>query len=362
MKLFSGSQIPLAPIEHSAQARWPPVVAGVEKLGYVQSPSQPFFSRDIGRSFVLDGRIYMIFGDTFCNDAGVSNNTYQVIPNAAKPTESHYLTMAPNGFVPPLIEDDYDDREYVAQSANAGKRVAFWCFGGVTETSPGLGWVWYQRHVVDPDRNTHLTGTGIARISNDKSKMNGELSSTRMPGMMFELGEPMFGSFSTLIVKNWMYVWGQRGDDVFLARVSKDTCQQRHTYEFWNGNAFVPQIDRAAPVLHDMQQGQFFRSKLFGPQLPWVFIGATRWADNMVMIGAAPRLEGPWAPRPLLKAEGIKSPNAYLYCMYAHPWATQNEKDKLLVSWCDPWPGGVIAAKIQFQMGNSLKLSYTIGD
>ncbi|KAL8946624.1 MAG: hypothetical protein Q9222_007006, partial [Ikaeria aurantiellina] len=344
---------PLVPIEQGredAYATWPPIVTFIEKLGYVQSPSQPFYSRDIGRSFALDGRIYMVFGDTFCNDAGVSSNTYQVIPNLDTPTESHYLTMAPDGLVSPLIEENHDDRDYLAQRVNADKRVGFWCFGGIVETNPGLGWVWYQRHIINPDRSTQLTGTGIARISHDKSKPNGELSSTRMPGMMFEPGEPQFGSFSTLLVNDFVYVWGQKDTDIFLARVPKDSCQQRHTYEFWNGREFVPQIDRIVPVLQDMQQGQFFRSKLFGPQLPWVFIGVTRWADNLLIIGAAPTLEGPWAPLPLFKAEGMRERNAYLYCMYAHPWATQHEEGKLCVSWCDPWPGGVIAAKLQFQM------------
>lgn len=351
----SGPQLPVIPIQQGfdiAYSKWipdGPEIENVMMLGYVDAPSHPFYSRDIGRSFILDGRVYYQYGDTFCNDAGVSSNTYQVVPDPSKPRDAYYLSCDRNGFVLPLINLNEEEVRFLNTPGNEGKRIAFWCFGGVVETTPGIGWTWYQKHVISPVGTPTLVGVGIARICHDKHKYSGDLSSARMPGLMFCLGEPLFGSFSALLEGGMVYLWGQIDTDVFLARVPKENCQQRHMYQYWNGRDYVPRIDQAAPVLQDFQQGQIFKSDMFGPELPWLFIGVTKWADSMVMLGVASRLEGPWDVRPLFQARGIRQPDAYQYCMYAHPWFAAQSKDTLLVSWCDPWPGGVIVAEVRFK-------------
>ncbi|KAL9012011.1 MAG: hypothetical protein Q9173_003195 [Seirophora scorigena] len=311
---------PQVPIELTKQgfddgpAKWVsdgPRVDHVQKMGYVNAPDQPFFSRDIGRSFQLGGRTH--------------------------------------GFVMPLISPNSDEESFLTAAANENKRIAFWCFGGVVEVSPGIGWTWYQKHIISPNGHDELYGVGVARISLNKDSLSGHLSCARMPGLMFEVSQPLFGSFSALVEGSMVYLWGQKNCDVFLARVRKEYCHQRFQYEFWNGSRYVSKINEAMPVLQDLQQGQIFKSELFGSCLPWVFIGVTKWADSTVMIGAASSIEGPWDIRPLLKAEGITKPDAYQYCMYAHPWAANARQGQLLVSWCDPWPGGVILAKVTFE-------------
>ncbi|KAL8763973.1 MAG: hypothetical protein Q9184_000416 [Pyrenodesmia sp. 2 TL-2023] len=336
---------------YGGQAKWltdGPKIKDIEMLGYVEPPDQPHFSRDIGRSFSLDGRIYYMFGDTFCNDAGLSSNTVQWVPDHNKPQNAYYLAKNEVGFVAPLIEINSDERQELTHPVNEDKRFAFWCFGGVVEVSPGIGWTWYQKHIISKDGRDDLCGVGVARISRNKDKQTAELSCVRMPGLMFDKQMPLFGSFSALIHDDMVYLWGQRGAEIFLARVTKDCCHQFHRYEFWNGRNYVFNIEKAKPVMTDFQQGQIFESHLFGPRLPWVFVGVTKWADSMVMIGVASRVEGPWDIRPLFRAQGIKQPDAYQYCVYPHPWATDRMKNELLVSWCDPWPGGVILAKVKF--------------
>ena len=61
-------------------AAYPPKVEDVDILGYVEEESGLFHSRDIGRSFELAGKIYLVFGDTFCKNsggefAGLASNT-----------------------------------------------------------------------------------------------------------------------------------------------------------------------------------------------------------------------------------------------------------------------------------------------
>ncbi|KAL8856270.1 MAG: hypothetical protein Q9178_007107 [Gyalolechia marmorata] len=349
---ISGTQTPLKPLQQgrdNGYAKWPPIVERVDNLGYVEARNQHFYSHDIGRSSELGGRVYYLNGDTMCNDAGVSSNTYQVVPDRKKPTEALYLSTDCDGFVTPLIDKNEEEAQYLSLPGNKTKRIAFWCFGGIVEISPGLGWVWYQKFIINElDGSLELVGVGLARVSQDKNGLAGQLSSVRMPGLMFQVDEPLFGSFSTLVDGNTVYLWGQMGPDVFLACVPKANCQHRHMYQYWNGSKYVPQLAEAVPVLRDYQQGQFFRSEIFGAHLPWLFIGCTRWADSQVVIGAAARLEGPWDTHAIHLATGIRDPVNYRYCMYPHPWATNMTKGKLLVTWCDRWPGGVIAAKIHF--------------
>lgn len=348
----SGPRIPIDPIQHgynNIYAKWTsdgPTVDHFEVLGYVDAPNQDCFSRDIGRSFHLNGRTYYIFGDTFCNSAGLVSNSVQVIPDRSRPRIAYYIATDGTGRVPPLIDIDADERQYLTDPGNEAKRIAFWCFGGIVEVTQGIGWTWYQKHIITKGGGDELAGVGVARICHTKDRLSGELSCTRMPGLIFDKDMPLFGSFSTLLEDDMVYLWGQRGADICLARVYKENCHLLYRYEFWNGKEYVFQIDGATPVLQDFQQGQIFKSELFGPSLPWVFIGVTRWADSMVMIGVASRVEGPWDIRPLFKAQGINNPNSYQYCMYPHPWATDQRTGQLLLSWCDPWPGGVIVAKV----------------
>ncbi|KAL8701961.1 MAG: hypothetical protein Q9201_004637 [Fulgogasparrea decipioides] len=344
---------PTALVEYGYEpghVKWPPKVIGETPLGYVHAQSQHFYSRDIGRSSQFAGRVYYFFGDTFCNNAGVSSNTYQVVPDLGMPAQAVYPAMDPNGFVPPLIDMTSEERAEMQRPENEGKRLAFWSFGGVIEVSAGLGWTWYQKFVIHPGTPDKLVGVGVARISLDKDKVNGTLSAARMPdGLMFYPVEPLFGSFSSLLVGGEVYLWGQIDADVFLARVPKENCQQRHMYQYWDGKEYVSDITQVKSVLQDFQQGQFFESDLFGPRFPWVFVGVTKYGDSKVMLGKAPRVEGPWDVHPIFEAYGIIRPDAFRYCIYPHPWGAKAAEGKLMVSWSEHWHGGVIATKLHLE-------------
>ena len=99
-----------------------------------------------------------------------------------------------------------------------------------------------------------------------------------------------------------------------------------------------------------MRQGAIVRSKLFGDEKPFLFVGTSKWADSQVYMGASSKLEGPWSLAPVCKADGIKertSKGKWMYCIYPHLWASDEENGELFVTWREPCPGAVIAAKIQ---------------
>ncbi|KAL9615371.1 MAG: hypothetical protein Q9167_000199 [Letrouitia subvulpina] len=338
-----------------AEAIWPPVLKRCSTIGYVNEPKTPRFSRDIGRSFLLGERIYYMYGDTFCNDAGLVSNTYQLVKDRRRPIDAIYLSSNENGLVSPLLKLTEEEEEL---EKNSDIRIALWCFGGVVEVSKGIGYVWYQKHQFDKNNNTSkLQGVGLAKITTDECI--GKLTAIRFDGLLFDSSEPLMGSFSAITEGGWVYVWGQRGDKVYLGRVSETQCHSKESYTFWNGASYTNEWQQAVPVMQDMQQGQIVRSSIFGNQYPWLFVGVTRWSDDYVMMGVSHTLEGPWVFNQTVKAQGLVSDLVYKYCMYLHLWGSAESEGKLLITWCDAWPGGVIAAQVELEMSiSTLSISF----
>lgn len=331
-------------------ALYPPAAEPYEvPVGYIEDHNGIGYSRDIGRSSVFAGHCYYMFGDTFCKNrqgffVGVTNNTVAIIPNRAEPLETQYLDIKSDGRVEPFLRLTEDE----ILMENGGDRVMLWAFGGIVETMPGVGWIWYQKSVESNGVQTYH-GVGIARIS--QGTRPGHLTAFRLDSMLFERHEPRMGTFSALIHDHFVYLWGHHGNNILLARVSKFMPTTRSAYNFWNGETWVSDWKDAIPILQDMQHGCFFRSSLFGPERPWCFVGCTRFGDSIVMMGAEPTLEGPWTLSALFQAQGINEPNKYRYCMYAHPWAYDGVLGELMVSYSESWPGGVIGAKVKLLMG-----------
>lgn len=352
-----------------ARATYPPIVESVKILGYIKDVNDIGYSRDIGRSSILGGHTYYIFGDTFCKDekdefVGLTSNTVAIVPDKHTPLASAYLDFQENGLVNALLPLDESERRLEEQ----GVRVILWAFGGIAETRPDLGWCWYQVAEIDCDDANHYHGVGLARISviNHHGQLQvarckelvyesptNRLSYTRYRDLIFGPTEPRFGTFCSLVHNDRLYLWGDLDGKIYLARVSKYKPTSRDSYEFWNGCTYVQDWQRAAPVLEEIQHGAFIHSNIFGTKRPWVFIGCTKWADSQVMIGAEANLEGPWTLTSLFTASGIHQPDKYMYCMYPHPWAFDEDEGELLVTWSEHWPGGVVGAKVKLVMGNS---------
>jgi hypothetical protein len=108
-----------------------------------------------------------------------------------------------------------------------------------------------------------------------------------------------------------------------------------------------------------MQHGAIYRTNMFAPEagIKYAFIGVTRWADNGVMMGCSKSLEGPYEIFKIAAATGIDHPDNYMYCVYPHPWAFKEEDGVMMVTWSEHWPGGVVAAKLIFEMGEAASFS-----
>ena len=340
-------------------AAYPPKVEHVEILGHVEDDSGNFISRDIGRSFELAGKIYLVFGDTFCRDrdgefSGLANNTIAVVKDTDQPLKTKYIEVEENGLVKPFIR-------FMPGEDDQTGRMTLWAFGGVVEMKDGSGLLWYQKSIVRDDGNLDYVGTGIARVGPGNScdeqpiahRMLAEPN--RDSYLIFSPKEPRMGTFTAIADGEHCYVFGDRPDgQIILARVYRlwyeGFVAERKAYFFWDGADWVRNWRNAAVVFDGMQQGAIVRSKLFGEDRPFLFVGTSKWADSQVYMGASARLEGPWKIEPVCKAEGIMettSKGKWMYCIYPHLWASDEEKAELMVTWSEPCPGGVVGAKIK---------------
>ena len=345
---FSGSHF---------QAAYPPVVKKADILGYVKEASDIFHSRDIGVSFQLFGRTYLIFGDTFCMDdrhvfIALQNNTAAIIEDPSHPTKSKYLEVEPNGMIKAFIPLTETEKHLV--DSRAVKRIAFWAFGGAVELDDGTGRVWFQKLVNDYNGDK-IAGVGLAKLI---PKLGGQISVQRSEDVVFEPQDLRVGTFSAIVIAGYVYLYGDDGNnDIFLARVPSrsdlsDCMLDRGAYTYWNGSRYAADRAEAVAVFHQMSQGSVVRSRLFGADKPYVFVGVNHFADSKVLVGASSSLEGPWDLVAVHEAQGIDVHSNYRYCVYPHLWASDEERGELMVSWCEPSPGGMIMARLTLASAN----------
>ena len=93
---------------HHHHAIFPPAVTNLEVIDYINDANGLDYSRDIGRSFTLNGKNFYIFGDTFCKNTagdfvGVVNNTAALLPRKDKFCNSRYLEYNDDDTVKTLV-------------------------------------------------------------------------------------------------------------------------------------------------------------------------------------------------------------------------------------------------------------------
>ena len=335
-------------------AAYPPTVESNKILGYVEEVNGIFHSRDIGRSFELFGNVYLKFGDTFCNNSngefvGLANNTVAIIEDTSQPLKSQYLEVEENGFIEPFIQLTYEEQKFEEKKEG---RVVLWAFGGVVEMEDGTGRLWYQKSIDHGSGNLKYCGTGIAKVVGNWGY---QPIAQRMDNLIFGPDEPRMGTFTAIADGDFIYLYGDRPDGkIILARVYHgrydDRVGKKEAHCYWDGSNWVHDWREAAVVMEDMQQGAIIRSKLFGEDRPFMFVGTSKWADSQVFMGASARLEGPWKLEAVCRVDGIKEPTSrgkWMYCIYPQLWASDEKNAELMVTWSEQYPGGVIAASIK---------------
>ena len=407
------------------RAVYPPAAESYTTLGYLKDTNNFEYGRENGRCFTLGGRTYLTWGDSWVKDDDVSYeyialNSVALVRDESKPFESSYQSYQENGIVNPLLAVTEAETGFTR-----GYRICLWSFGGVVEMSPGEGLMWYEIMGIIPATEEGASeGMGIAKIKvkNDAGDLEAirctdlsfELEAIRCTDLAFESeserlseqpafeseserlgeqpkakplifrgGEPRFGSFSSILDGDFIYLWGNFREEVYLARVDKEKPHIRAAYEYWNGSSYVKDIKKVEPVfiriprerktskkkrrkikvpkipskkqsVGRMSSGCFFKSSLFGEERPWVFVGCYQ-GSSKIMMGAEKHLEGPWRVYEVRNAPdhfGTISGETSCTFIFAHPWASNEETGELFITCSEQDPGGTLGAKLKLKMEN----------
>ena len=379
----------LHPENCKGYAAYPPVVENAEILGYVNDSSGIFQSRDIGVPFQLAGRTYLIFGDTFYHDSsnefmGLVCNTAAMVMDPCQPTETTYdyretkhqgqvqtfipLTEAEKelekkgdksrfffGAVSPYAEKNktlatipgaQDKLKQLGEHFCKKQRVALWPFGGLVELEDKTARVWFSKCVFHGNKEKYI-GTGVVKVIAIGCQ-GGFFMERSDDEVIFGPDEPRVGTFASITDGEYIYLYGDQGhNDIILARIKKTTNMlDKNMYTYWNGKEYVGDPKVATTIFANMCQGAVVRSKLFGPDVPFLFVGVNGTADSKVMMAASATLEGPWQPRAVYEAKGVQKKDGFMYCVYPHIWASKEEGAELVVSWSEGYPGGVVMARL----------------
>ncbi|KAI9796197.1 MAG: hypothetical protein M1833_006448 [Piccolia ochrophora] len=339
--------------------KFPPAVEDVHILGYVIDDNGCDYSRDIGRSSTIGGRVFYQFGDTFCKTSngefvGVVSNTIALCRNLNHPLDTEYLEIDEGGLVAPFVPLTPEEIEFEKHKDVHQRRMTIWSFGGIVEDFPGAhsGWCWFEKGFSDrrDGGNYEIAGTGVVRVFVDKD--TGKPRAIRTTDIIFGPNEPRLGVLNAIVEDGYIYLYGHHDTGIVLGRVKLKDPLNRDAYEYWNGHRYDSDVATIEPVAHAIQQCSIYRSNLFksGTGRDYVLLGTSSFATSQLIMGVSARKEGPWEWKEVCSTPGLHYPGTFRYCHFPHPWIFEEEKGELLVTWSEPWPGGVVAAKVTFAM------------
>ncbi|KMP04603.1 hypothetical protein CIHG_08220 [Coccidioides immitis H538.4] len=337
------------------RAMVPPSASSLRILGSLADYYDVAEYRTNGRSALLNERPFFTFGETI--QKGPHGELVAAIPNTSAPVidkRGNPLDLAhfPEGLPVPLVELTETERIF---EADTDCKIIITPEGGICEAAPpGHGWVWYKKHMEDlmedGTRIRVFCGTGIAPVKVNET--TGQVVSRRVVHgqLIFNEQEPAFGTFCAVRYATWYYLWGQRGEHIYLARVGIWYAIQRELYEFWNGRTFTHDMDAMEPVLTGYSSGSFFRTNLFGHRYNWGFLGTDMSENPSIITGYANRAAGPYQMTRVVDFRALSPAYHGSNCVYAHPWAFKEGDGQLMITWYEDKLSTIIAAKLQLNM------------
>jgi hypothetical protein len=339
-------------------------VTGVEPLPALSTSAQAE-GRDGGSTALVGNRIVWLFGDTFVGDDDLLCATAAW----SSPTEPTQLEEATDAKGAPLQLYRYTPAEQAFNAAHADPpacceqwstcsdaqprchcpvntdctvRIALW--PGDPVARPDGSVIGYYESVIAGVAPYDLmrVATGIATLpaGSTVAKRARMKDDDDEPLMLFDSSEPNF--LHALAVdeggQRMLYAYAVTDRvgckvNVIVARVPLEHAGERAAYRFWNGQAWVPDVNEAHPVLADVTGG----------------LGSVAWNDYLgaylsgfsdvcsggshFLMRTAPRPEGPWSKPVEIDLSPLGAgPNAYAGRL--HP--ALNSGKRVVISFYQP--------------------------
>ncbi|EJD54806.1 hypothetical protein AURDEDRAFT_141506 [Auricularia subglabra TFB-10046 SS5] len=335
----------------------PPVVARVDILGNSTS-NLPNIYRDGGGGGTIGGRQYVIFSDGIYTTGG----TPKFGQNWANFTSNSIAYSNWNGGGPQQLFDWGNTEKGPVQP------IPFKYGEGESDSTTGI---WPNENIVTScDGNCGITFPLVIRRSGSESSalystgikitINpafGQPIVERPTKALFYAGEPLYGTFSTIVgIDGYFYTYAgideRKGRDaangIKVARVPWGSWADRSAYRFWNGDSWVSQIpsvtDTRSTILKfnrdcfgesfGVVNGDVLWSPYYGLWL-MVFQSFAPVCDDNVYIAYSSNVERGWSePVPVWR---IPSAGSFSYALHAYPAYDASGKT-LTLSWTQQGP------------------------
>ncbi|MBX7196713.1 MAG: DUF4185 domain-containing protein [Sandaracinaceae bacterium] len=270
----------------------PVVIASVEDLGALPHPSDTVVGRDGASSGVIGGARLWTFGDTFLSHVTPWDGSHVATATGAwSGSELPIVLEQPvdaDGVPAQLVP--YTDEELAANQLDATNGWAHWP-GAVIDTGDADALLLFQR--IKRTAGTGFDGVaiGTARIAPHETVARRdatELFTRPLPPATG--GDVLYGNGGVSVIGDTAYFLGCEGLGCRLARVPRTRADEREAFEFFDGDAWVADIDAAEVLLLGVSAASLSWNAYLGR---YVMV-ASRLASNDVVVRTAPAIEGPW--------------------------------------------------------------------
>jgi hypothetical protein len=197
----------------------------------------------------------------------------------------------------------------------------------------GDGLVFYIKLKVKGNLKYEFLGTGLARVA------AGKTIAVRDQGLLFNAPEPTFSE--ALVDGDLLYLYGNlstsdASGQVAVACVPLAQATTRLAYLFWNGTAWVKDVNQVKPVL-TVVPGSL--SVSFNPYLENYLAVHSETLSNRVVLQVASSPQGPWSQPIVLFIGDMPVSSTVDYAGREHPELATKSGRNIVVSYYQPLGG-----------------------
>ena len=308
--------------------------------------------RDGGQSGVLFGKSVWAYGDTVLmtpDEAGTNwhHNSFSftsdfqasdIIDGFSEPTDG---AGAPLYLVPPTDDEEMFN---VAHRGDAclekpcTARFGAWPGQPVFDETNNRGIIPYGLIYAEPgDFNFHGVGYGFALWNDFAAPPERPIvaEGSPHPTLLFGENEKNYG-ISPVIRDEFFYAFSCEGDGFAkpctLGRVPVDHLQERSAWKYWDGDAFVDDVDDA----DELFDGADIMTLHFNEHVGrWMVIYSDPGTNDAV-ARTAPEIWGPYSDTAKLFTGDRKTTEGWIYDMAAHPEFSEENGRVMYVSFSRP--------------------------
>lgn len=334
----TGAQTVVAPTASIAAGGVSGVVTDtVSDLGALLNPPSVRV-RDGGPSGVVGGKMLWTFGDTILthqDEKGQSGITNSAAIASLDNPFTITATLDATGAPVQLIEYTPEETQYNQERGNKGDdRYALWP-ASVVGLADGSGLVFFSKLVVKPGAmNFNSVGVGAARID------AGQSTARREAGLLFEEPGPLFRE-GAVLVEGRLYLYACEMDSPLdssckVARAPIEQATQRQAYRFWDGKAWVEDVQKAVGVLRGPTSGA---SVSWNEHLGAFLAVYSGILSSDILARTASQPEGPWSAPTKLFTGQAPAKDAWNYTGLEHPELAEDGGQTLYISYARPLGG-----------------------